>query len=186
MAAAVEAQKGWAALSGHTRARHLYSIARHLQVKLISPNLPITLSLNPLNLCLRNIIGCSRWLTRWTTARRFGYLPCQCVIHSQLSYITNPYKSSACMHQSSFIHRLSSVHILPSPKSARNHAINHSPQIRETRDVDTPLAVRHFYHHAGWAQLLDRELPDWKPVGCDVCVCVCVCVRERERVSMCV
>ena len=40
-----------------------------------------------------------------------------------------------------------------------------SPQIRETRDVDTPLAIRHFYHHAGWAQLLDKELPDWQPVG---------------------
>ena len=32
IAAAVAAQKGWAALSGHTRARHLYSVARHLQV----------------------------------------------------------------------------------------------------------------------------------------------------------
>ena len=34
--------------------------------------------------------------------------------------------------------------------------------------MDTPLAVRHFYHHAGWAQLMDKELPDWKPVGYEV------------------
>ena len=25
--------------------------------------------------------------------------------------------------------------------------------IRETRDIDIPLVARHFYHHAGWAQL---------------------------------
>ncbi|MEM6796907.1 MAG: aldehyde dehydrogenase family protein, partial [Acidobacteriota bacterium] len=29
--------------------------------------------------------------------------------------------------------------------------------IRETRDIDVPLVARHFYHHAGWAQLLDRD-----------------------------
>ena len=26
--------------------------------------------------------------------------------------------------------------------------------IRESRDIDIPLVTRHFYHHAGWAQLL--------------------------------
>ena len=25
--------------------------------------------------------------------------------------------------------------------------------IRETRDIDIPLVARHFYHHAGWAQM---------------------------------
>jgi aldehyde dehydrogenase (NAD+) len=37
--------------------------------------------------------------------------------------------------------------------------------IRETRDIDIPLAVRHFYHHAGWAQLLDSEYPNHRPLG---------------------
>src|SRR5260370_38910611 len=31
--------------------------------------------------------------------------------------------------------------------------------IRESRDIDIPLVARHFYHHAGWAQLLKREFP---------------------------
>ena len=31
--------------------------------------------------------------------------------------------------------------------------------------IDIPLVARHFYHHAGWAQLLDRELPGQVPVG---------------------
>src|SRR5688572_15737734 len=29
--------------------------------------------------------------------------------------------------------------------------------IRETRDIDVPLVARHFYYHAGWAQLAERE-----------------------------
>ncbi|HRP08736.1 MAG TPA: aldehyde dehydrogenase family protein, partial [Gemmatimonadales bacterium] len=37
--------------------------------------------------------------------------------------------------------------------------------IRESRDIDIPLVARHFAHHAGWAQLLDREFPGMGPVG---------------------
>ena len=37
--------------------------------------------------------------------------------------------------------------------------------IRESRDIDIPLVARHFYHHAGWAQLLDQEFPDHEPCG---------------------
>src|SRR5687768_15214303 len=37
--------------------------------------------------------------------------------------------------------------------------------IRESRDIDIPLVARHFYHHAGWAQLLDKEFPGYEGVG---------------------
>jgi aldehyde dehydrogenase (NAD+) len=37
--------------------------------------------------------------------------------------------------------------------------------IRESRDIDIPLVARHFYHHAGWAQLLEQEFPDYEPCG---------------------
>ena len=37
--------------------------------------------------------------------------------------------------------------------------------IRESRDIDIPLVARHFYHHAGWAQLLDEEFPGYAPIG---------------------
>jgi aldehyde dehydrogenase (NAD+) len=37
--------------------------------------------------------------------------------------------------------------------------------IRESRDIDVPLVARHFYHHAGWAQLIDSEFPGYGPVG---------------------
>ena len=37
--------------------------------------------------------------------------------------------------------------------------------IRESRDIDIPLVARHFYHHAGWAQLLDQEFPEYEACG---------------------
>ena len=37
--------------------------------------------------------------------------------------------------------------------------------IRESRDLDIPLVARHFYHHAGWAQLMPDEFPNSEPVG---------------------
>ncbi|HVO44012.1 MAG TPA: aldehyde dehydrogenase family protein, partial [Aggregatilineales bacterium] len=37
--------------------------------------------------------------------------------------------------------------------------------IRESRDIDVPLLARHFYYHAGWAQLMESEFPDYEPVG---------------------
>ncbi|MEM6710919.1 MAG: aldehyde dehydrogenase family protein [Pseudomonadota bacterium] len=83
--AARDAQKDWAALPGHARARHLYALARSIQ---------------------RN-------------ARLIAVL----------------------------------------------EALDNGKPIRETRDIDVPLAARHFYHHAGWAQLQDREFPDYKPIG---------------------
>ena len=37
--------------------------------------------------------------------------------------------------------------------------------IRESRDIDIPLVVRHFYYHAGWAQLVEHEFPGYVPCG---------------------
>jgi len=37
--------------------------------------------------------------------------------------------------------------------------------IRESRDLDIPLVARHFYHHAGWAQILESEFPGYIACG---------------------
>ena len=44
-------------------------------------------------------------------------------------------------------------------------SLDNGKPIRESRDIDIPLVARHFYHHAGWAQLMDREFPGYGPVG---------------------
>ncbi|WP_419163219.1 aldehyde dehydrogenase family protein [Candidatus Palauibacter sp.] len=43
--------------------------------------------------------------------------------------------------------------------------LDNGKPIRESRDIDIPLVARHFYHHAGWAQLMDSELADLEPLG---------------------
>jgi len=43
--------------------------------------------------------------------------------------------------------------------------IDNGKPIRESRDIDIPLVARHFYHHAGWAQLLDTEFPGYAACG---------------------
>jgi aldehyde dehydrogenase (NAD+) len=43
--------------------------------------------------------------------------------------------------------------------------IDNGKPIRESRDIDIPLVARHFYHHAGWAQLLESEFPGYVACG---------------------
>ncbi len=83
--AARDAFKSWSKLSGHTRARYLYAIARNIQ-----------------------------------------------------------------KHQRLF---------------AVLESLDNGKPIRESRDLDLALVVRHFYYHAGWAQLMDTEMAGYQPVG---------------------
>jgi aldehyde dehydrogenase (NAD+) len=85
VAAARKAQKGWARLGGHGRARHLYALARVMQK------------------------------------------------HARLLAVLE--------------------------------SRNNGKPIRESRDIDVPLAIRHFYHHAGWAELVEGEFPGMAPHG---------------------
>ena len=85
VSAAKAALPAWQALSGHARARHIYSIARHVQK------------------------------------------------HARL------------------------VAVLAS--------LDNGKTIRETRDADVPVVIRHLYHYAGWAELMDEEMRNWKGVG---------------------
>jgi aldehyde dehydrogenase (NAD+) len=43
--------------------------------------------------------------------------------------------------------------------------IDNGKPIRETRDIDIPLVARHFYHHAGWAQLASEVFERYSPLG---------------------
>src|SRR5271166_4239288 len=54
-------------------------------------------------------------------------------------------------------------------KHARRLAVletlDNGKPIRESRDIDIRLVARHFYYHAGWAQLLEQEFPGYVPCG---------------------
>ncbi|MEM6729760.1 MAG: aldehyde dehydrogenase family protein, partial [Pseudomonadota bacterium] len=44
-------------------------------------------------------------------------------------------------------------------------SLDNGKPIRESRDIDIPLVHRHFYYHAGMAQLMEAELPGRAPLG---------------------
>ncbi|MGI9394085.1 MAG: aldehyde dehydrogenase family protein [Boseongicola sp.] len=44
-------------------------------------------------------------------------------------------------------------------------SLDNGKPIRESRDIDIPLVARHFYYHAGMAQLMDDELRDREALG---------------------
>ena len=44
-------------------------------------------------------------------------------------------------------------------------SMDNGKSIRETRDIDVPLVARHFYHHAGWAQLMESEFAGHHAAG---------------------
>ncbi len=44
-------------------------------------------------------------------------------------------------------------------------SMDNGKPIRESRDIDVPLVQRHFYFHAGMAQLMESELPDAEALG---------------------
>lgn len=54
-------------------------------------------------------------------------------------------------------------------KNARLFAVletlDNGKPLRETRDIDVPLVIRHFYHHAGQAQLFDQSFPNHRAYG---------------------
>ena len=43
--------------------------------------------------------------------------------------------------------------------------LDNGKPIRETRDLDIPLVVRHFYYNAGWAKILEDKFPKKNPIG---------------------
>jgi len=56
--------------------------------------------------------------------------------------------------------------------------LDNGKPIRESRDIDIPLVARHFYHHAGWAQLLEQEFPGYTACGV-------VGVKSFRGISLC-
>ncbi len=44
-------------------------------------------------------------------------------------------------------------------------SMDNGKPIRESRDIDIPLVARHFYYHAGWAQVMHEQMPGYRPIG---------------------
>jgi aldehyde dehydrogenase (NAD+) len=71
----------------------------------------------------------------------------------------------SCHQRAKFLYALARQVQKHSRSLAVLETLDNGKPIRESRDIDIPLVARHFYHHAGWAQLLDQEFPAYEACG---------------------
>ncbi len=71
----------------------------------------------------------------------------------------------SCHGRAKFLYALARQVQKHSRRLAVLETLDNGKPIRESRDIDIPLVARHFYHHAGWAQLLDQEFPGYEACG---------------------
>ncbi|MBM4063527.1 MAG: aldehyde dehydrogenase family protein [Planctomycetes bacterium] len=62
-----------------------------------------------------------------------------------------------------FLFRIARLLLERAREFAVLETLDNGKPIRETRDIDVPLAAQHFFHHAGWADKLDLVFPGARP-----------------------
>ncbi|MBL8754972.1 MAG: aldehyde dehydrogenase family protein [Planctomycetes bacterium] len=62
-----------------------------------------------------------------------------------------------------FLFRIARILLERAREFAVLETLDNGKPIKETRDVDVPLAAQHFFHHAGWADKLDLLFPGQSP-----------------------
>jgi aldehyde dehydrogenase (NAD+) len=70
-----------------------------------------------------------------------------------------------CHERAKFLYALARQVQKHSRRLAVLETLDNGKPIRESRDIDLPLVARHFYHHAGWAQLLQQEFAGYEACG---------------------
>jgi aldehyde dehydrogenase (NAD+) len=81
------------------------------------------------------------------------------------AFETGPWSRMAPRERGNLLLKLADLVEKNKERLAILESMDNGKPIRETRDVDVPLVARHFYHHAGWAQLADTEFAGYGPVG---------------------
>ena len=76
-----------------------------------------------------------------------------------------PWNSSAPHTRARYLYAMARLVQKHSRRLAVLETLDNGKPIRESRDIDIPLVARHFYHHAGWAQLLEQEFPGYMACG---------------------
>jgi aldehyde dehydrogenase (NAD+) len=76
-----------------------------------------------------------------------------------------PWQALAPHARARFLYALARQVQKHSRRLAVLETLDNGKPIRESRDIDIPLVARHFYYHAGWAQLVAQEFPGYEACG---------------------
>ncbi|MEY4674068.1 MAG: aldehyde dehydrogenase [Planctomycetota bacterium] len=74
-----------------------------------------------------------------------------------------PWSRLSGAERSRFLYRIARLVQERARELAVLETLDNGKPIRETRDVDVPLAAQHFFHHAGWADKLELAFPGARP-----------------------
>lgn len=75
----------------------------------------------------------------------------------------NVWKDMPAKERAKYIFRISRLIQERAREFAIIESLNGGKPIRESRDIDVPLAANHFFYYAGWADKLDYAFPNRKP-----------------------
>ncbi len=76
---------------------------------------------------------------------------------------TNGWSSLAPSERAKYLFRIARILQERSREFAVLESLNGGKPIRESRDVDLPLAAAHFFYYAGWADKLEYAFPNRRP-----------------------
>jgi aldehyde dehydrogenase (NAD+) len=75
----------------------------------------------------------------------------------------NGWSDAAPSERAKYLYRIARILQERSREFAVLESLNGGKPIRESRDVDLPLAAAHFFYYAGWADKLEYAFPNRKP-----------------------
>ncbi|MDP9308783.1 MAG: aldehyde dehydrogenase family protein [Actinomycetota bacterium] len=76
---------------------------------------------------------------------------------------TNGWSAAAPVERAKYLYRIARILQERSREFAVLESLNGGKPIRESRDVDLPLAAAHFFYYAGWADKLEYAFPNRRP-----------------------
>ena len=76
---------------------------------------------------------------------------------------TNVWSKISPKERAKYIYRIARMMQERSRELAVIESLDGGKAIRESRDIDIPLAANHFFYYAGWADKLDYAFPNQKP-----------------------
>src|SRR5207248_8111508 len=80
----------------------------------------------------------------------------------------NGWSAAAPAERAKYLYRIARVLQERSREFAVLESLNGGKPIRESRDVDLPLAAAHFFYYAGWADKLEYAFPGKRPTALGV------------------
>jgi aldehyde dehydrogenase (NAD+) len=98
-----------------------------------------------------------------------GHAEIDAAVHAARAALEGPWGKMPALERGKYLYRIARRIQEKSRELAVLETMDNGKPIRETRDVDLPLAAQHFFYYAGWADKLAYAAPGGTPQPIGVC-----------------